>query len=92
LPGNVVERALADREMTLILVKARNFKWETAMALLFLAAKDHRINARDLDSMKEEFARLNTKTSQDVLSFYQDDKQAVAAQSDQRRLPQLYTL
>ncbi|MCP3462937.1 DUF2336 domain-containing protein [Bradyrhizobium sp. CCGUVB23] len=92
LPGNVVERALADREMTLILAKARNFKWETAMALLFLAAKDHRINARDLDSMKEEFARLNTKTSQDVLSFYQDHKQAMAAQSDQRRLPRSYAI
>jgi len=90
LPGNVVERALADGEMTLILAKARNFEWETAMALLFLAAKDHRINARDLDGMKEQFARLNTKTSQDVLSCYQDRKHAMAAKLDQRRLPQSY--
>src|SRR5262249_52727134 len=45
LPVGAVERALADPEMTLILAKARNFEWETAMALLFLGARDHRIKA-----------------------------------------------
>ena len=92
LPVEVVERALTDSEMTLILVKASNFGWETAMSLLFLGAKDHRINARDLERMKHEFARLNSKTSQEVLNFYQLRKQAVAVEAEQRRLPQLHSI
>jgi hypothetical protein len=94
LPVDVVERALVDNnsEMTLILAKALDFAWETTMSLLFLAAKDHRISARDLDGMREEFARLNTETSRSVLRFYRSRKDAVAAESDQRRLPQLHAL
>ena len=80
-----------NREMALILAKALNFAWETAMSLLFLGAKDHRISARDLEDMKEEYGRLNTDTSRSVLKFYQSRKDAAAAESDQRRLPQLHT-
>ena len=78
--------------MTLILAKALDFAWETAMALLFLGAKDHRISAADLDDMREEFARLNNETSLSVLRFYQARKHAAAVESDQRRLPQLHAL
>jgi uncharacterized protein (DUF2336 family) len=92
LPVGAVERALADPEMTLILAKAHNFEWETTMSLLFLGARDHRIKANDLDRMKEEFARLNTKTSQEVLSSYRSRKHAASAQLDQRRLPQLHSM
>src|SRR5712664_1037345 len=94
LPVDVVERALIDtnKEMTLILAKALDFEWQTAMSLLFLGAKDHRISARDLDDMREDFARLNTETSRSVLRFYQSRKNASAVESDQRRLPQLHTL
>ena len=54
LPVDVVERALVDnnREMALILAKALGFKWETAMSLLFLGAKDYRISSRDLDGLR----------------------------------------
>jgi uncharacterized protein (DUF2336 family) len=92
LPIGAVERALADAEMTLILAKASNLKWETTMSLLFLRVKDHRIKAGGLESLKEEFARLNTKTSQEVLSFYQSRKHAAATELDRRRLPQLHTV
>ena len=93
LPVGTVERALADPEMTLILAKARDFAWETTMALLFLGAKDHRIKSSQLDSLKDEFARLNTQTSRDVLNFYQIRKRELAGQSDQQqRLPQLHRI
>ena len=94
LPIDVVERALVDsnRELALILAKALDFAWVTAMALLFLGAKDHRISSRDLDDMREEFARLNTETSRSILRFYQSRKNAAAVESDQRRLPQLHAL
>jgi uncharacterized protein (DUF2336 family) len=91
LPFSAVEHALADPEMTLILAKSQKFAWETAMALLFLGAKDHRIKESDLDGRKQEFARLNMKTSQEVLSFYKSRRHASSAQSDQRRLPQLHS-
>jgi uncharacterized protein (DUF2336 family) len=92
LPINVVERALPDREMTLMLAKACNFAWETAMALLFLGAKDHRINAGDLADMKREFSSLSSSTFQEVLNFYQSRMQAVGAQSEWRRLPELHKI
>ena len=93
LPVDVVERTLTEssREMTMILAKALNFEWETTMSLLFLGAKDHRISARDLDHMREEFARLNTETSRTVLDFYKLRKHASAADSEQRHLPQLHS-
>jgi uncharacterized protein (DUF2336 family) len=94
LPVEVVERALVDTggELTLILAKALDFGWETAMALLFLGAKDHRISAGHLEDMKDQYARLNVDTSRDVLRLYQSRKSAIAAESDQRRLPQLHAL
>jgi uncharacterized protein (DUF2336 family) len=93
LPVDVVERALIEnnREMTLILAKALDFSWETTMSLLFLHAKDHRIAARDLDGMREEFIRLNTQTCRSVLEFYRSRKNAAAADCEDRRLPQLHT-
>jgi uncharacterized protein (DUF2336 family) len=93
LPVDVVERALIDKnkEVALILVKAIGFSWETAMALLFLGAPDHRIGAQDLEDMKREFAGLNIETSRSVLRTYQSRKQAVAADSEDRRLPQLHS-
>jgi uncharacterized protein (DUF2336 family) len=86
----VVERALVDAggELTLILAKALGFEWETAMALLFLGAKDHRISAGRLEDMKEQYARLNIETSRNVLRHYQSRKSAV--EPNQRRLPQLH--
>src|SRR5215475_4196533 len=92
LPFSAVEHALADPEMTLILAKSQKFEWETAMALLFLSAKDNRVKASDLDSRKQEFIRLDTKTSQEVLAFYKSRKAASSAESDQRRLPQLHSV
>jgi uncharacterized protein (DUF2336 family) len=78
LPGDVIERALVDRngEMLLVLAKALDFSWATTMSLLFLGAKDNRITAQDLNEMESEFARLNVETSRSVLEFYQSRKNA----------------
>jgi uncharacterized protein (DUF2336 family) len=91
LPFSAVEHALADPAIILILAKSQNFVWETTMALLFLGAKDHRINERDLENKKNEFSRLDRKTSQEVLSFYKSRRHASSARSGQRRLPQLHS-
>jgi uncharacterized protein (DUF2336 family) len=78
LPVGSVEHALADPEMVLILAKAKDFAWQTAMSLLFLGAKEHRIRARDLESFKNEFSRLDTSTSQDVLNSYRAHQKKAA--------------
>src|SRR5712692_2153902 len=87
LPGDVIERALADknREMILVLAKALDFSWATTMSLLFPAAKDHRITARNLNDMENEFDHLNIETSRSVLKFYQSRKNAARADSGLRR-------
>jgi uncharacterized protein (DUF2336 family) len=92
LPVDVVERALIDksRDALLILAKALGFSWETTMSLLFLGAPDHRILSQDLDGMRREFADLNVETSRSILKTYQSRKLAVAADSGERRLPQLH--
>jgi len=87
LPGDVIERALMDknREMVLVLTKALGFSWPTTMALLFLGAKDHRITAQDLNNMEKEFSHLNLETSRSVLKFYQTRKNTAGADSVPKR-------
>jgi hypothetical protein len=89
LPGDVIERALLDknREMLLILAKALDFSWTTTMSLLFLGAKDHRITARDLSDLESDYGRLKVETSRSVLEFYQSRKNAENADSNPKRQP-----
>ena len=89
LPGDVIERALLDknREMLLILAKALDFSWPTTMSLLFLGAKDHRITAQDLEDLENEFGGLNVATSLSVLECYRSRKNARSADSGVKRQP-----
>jgi uncharacterized protein (DUF2336 family) len=91
LPGDVIERALFDknREMLLILAKALNFSWATTMSLLFLGAKDHRITAKELSDLEKEFGRINVKTSRSVLEVYQSRKNAGDANPGVKPQPEL---
>lgn len=83
VPVDVVERALVEknREPVLILAKALNFSWTTAMALLFLGAPNYRITAGDLDQMKVDFLKLNVETSLRVLAVYRSRKETTADDS-----------
>jgi hypothetical protein len=94
LPGDVIERALLDknREMLLVLVKALEFSWATTMSLLFLGARDHRITAKDLNDLENEFGRLKVETCRSVLQFYQSRKNADGANSGLKREPAPHTL
>jgi uncharacterized protein (DUF2336 family) len=87
LPGDVIERALLDknRETLLILTKALDFEWATTMALLFLGAKDHRITAQDLRDLEDEYGRLDIETSRSVLAFYRSRKNGEAADAGEKQ-------
>ena len=91
LPGDVIERALLDRnrETLLILAKALEFSWATTMALLFLGAKDHRITAQELNDLERDYGRLNIETSRSVLKVYQSRKNAGDTAPDAKRQPAL---
>jgi uncharacterized protein (DUF2336 family) len=89
LPGDIIERALFDknREMLLVLTKALKFSWQTTMSLLFLGAKDHRITAQELQDTERAYGRINVETSQSVLKFYQSRKNPESTDSGTRRQP-----
>jgi uncharacterized protein (DUF2336 family) len=91
LPGDVIERALLDRnrETLLILAKSLDFSWATTMALLFLGAKDHRITAQELNDLERDFGRLNIETSRSVLKVYQSRKHDGDADTGTKRQPAL---
>lgn len=92
LPGDVIERAVLDRnrETLLILAKALEFSWETTMSLLFLGAKEHRITAQELRELESEFGHLNVETSRSVLEFYRSRKNADGlVHADPQRHPAL---
>ena len=91
LPGDVIERALLDRnrETLLLLSKSLDFSWATTMALLFLGAKDHRITAKELRDFERDYGRINIETSRSVLKVYQSRKQSGDADIDTKRQPAL---
>src|SRR5579872_1399196 len=73
LPDDLVGTgfALNNREMILVLAKALDFTWETAMAFLFMAAENHRISAGDLDTLRKAFERADVQASRDKMKGYQ---------------------
>jgi Uncharacterised protein conserved in bacteria (DUF2336) len=92
LPVNVTERALVDvtGDLLLVLTRAIGFSWTTAMALLFLGARDHQISASDLEAKNKEFETLSLKASKSIVEFYQSRKNLMAEDDSLRRLPQLH--
>ncbi|WP_298253871.1 DUF2336 domain-containing protein [Bradyrhizobium sp.] len=73
LPADVVEQMFVvnKRDMILVLSKAIGFSWETAMALLFLGAENHRISSSELEELKAEFKRADIRMSRGILEVYQ---------------------
>lgn len=90
LPSDVVDQALAlnNRDMILVLSKALDFSWETAMALLFLGAENHRISSNELDDLNAEFKRADVRMSRGILEVYQSHWRA--AEPERSRSPQLH--
>jgi uncharacterized protein (DUF2336 family) len=80
LPVDVVEQMLVvnNRDLILVLSKALEFSWDTAMALLFLGAENHRISASELDNLKSEFKRADVRMSRGILEVYQSHWRAEA--------------
>jgi uncharacterized protein (DUF2336 family) len=90
LPTEIVEQILVrnNRDMILVLSKALEFSWETAMSLLFLGADNHRIASSDLTDLKAEFKRADPRMSRGILEVYQSHWRATG--EEQPRSAQLH--
>ncbi len=73
LPADLADAAFSrnNRDMILVMAKALDYSWETAMSLLFLAAENHRIASSDLDKLKAEFERADADASRGILKVAQ---------------------
>ncbi|TKW76929.1 MAG: DUF2336 domain-containing protein [Bradyrhizobium icense] len=86
LPSDMIERALTgkSRELLLLVSKAQDFSWETAMSLLFLGAPEHRISGQELDALKVQFERLHVSSSREVLAHYRARKTGISPAGPKR--------
>ena len=76
LPAHIVERAVTERggETLMVLSKALNFEWETAMALLFLGAADSKLSRQKLDVLNQRYTDLSVQTARSVVQSLQAQK------------------
>src|SRR5579872_5462129 len=72
-PIEVAERAVlnANPGPVQIVAKAAGCNWKTVKALLLMRAADRRMTKMDLDRAEENYERLEVRTANRVLEFYQ---------------------
>lgn len=72
LPVGLIERTLAQgrHEQILLLAKALEFSWATALSLLQFQASDHTISQAKQDEYFASYSRMQIKTAQTALQFY----------------------
>jgi len=81
LAAHIVERAVSERsgETLMILSKALNFEWATAMALLFLGAEGNKTSRQQLDELNQRYADLSVQSARDVVHSLHAQKASSAA-------------
>ncbi len=72
-PIEVVERAVLNENpgAVQVIAKAAGCSWATAKALLLMTVADRRMSKMELDRAQENFERLERRTAQRVLEFYE---------------------
>jgi uncharacterized protein (DUF2336 family) len=87
LPSDIVERALTgkSRDFLLLMTRAADFAWETAMALLFLGAPGFQISSHELEGLKDQFTRLHVSSAREILAHYRERKTKISPSTP--RLP-----
>jgi uncharacterized protein (DUF2336 family) len=72
-PIDLVERALIDKgiDMILILVRAAGCSWITAKATLLMQAAGRGLSQQDMEVARKSFERLSVATARRVIKFYE---------------------
>src|SRR5580692_8857841 len=80
-PIEVAERAVLDEHpgAVQVVAKAAGCSWATVKSLLLMRAADRRMSKIDLDRARENFERLEVRTAERVLEFYDSRRQLYAA-------------
>jgi uncharacterized protein (DUF2336 family) len=71
-PIEMAERAVLNENpgVVQVIAKAAGCSWPTVKALLLMKATDRRMSRKELDQARENFERLETRTAERVLEFY----------------------
>jgi len=80
-PIEVAERAVLNENpgAAQVVAKAAGCSWATVKSLLLMRAADRRMSKIDLDRARENFERLEVRTAERVLEFYDSRRQLYAA-------------
>ena len=85
-PIEMAERAVLNENpgVVQVVAKAAGCSWATVKSLLLMTAADRRMSRVDLDRVRENYERLETRTAKRVLEFYDARRnvRTVASQSN----------
>jgi len=85
-PIEMAERAVLNENpgVVQVVAKAAGCSWATVKSLLLMTAADRRMSRVDLDRVRENYERLETRTAKRVLEFYdaRRNERTVASQSN----------
>ena len=87
-PIEMAERAVLNENpgVVQVVAKAAGCSWATVKSLLLMTAADRRMSRVDLDRVREDYERLETRTAKRVLEFY-DARRNVRTVASQSNVP-----
>ena len=87
-PIEMAERAVLNENpgVVQVVAKAAGCSWATVKSLLLMTAADRRMSRVDLDRVRENYERLETRTAKRVLEFY-DARRNVRTVASQSNVP-----
>ena len=87
-PIEMAERAVLNENpgVVQVVAKAAGCSWATVKSLLLMTAADRRMSRVDLDRVRENYERLETRTAKRVLEFY-DARRNVRTVANQSNVP-----
>jgi uncharacterized protein (DUF2336 family) len=87
-PIEMAERAVLNENpgVVQVVAKAAGCTWATVKSLLLMTAADRRMSRVDLDRVRENYERLETRTAKRVLEFY-DARRNVRTVASQSNVP-----
>jgi hypothetical protein len=87
-PIEMAERAVLNENpgVVQVVAKAAGCSWATVKSLLLMTAADRWMSRVDLDRVRENYERLETRTAKRVLEFY-DARRNVRTVASQSNVP-----
>jgi hypothetical protein len=81
---DLVERALLDEDMLLLLAKAAGCSWTTTRELLLMYAANRSLKPDDITLAFERYKKLSQQTARNIVTFYERRLKLRAADSNDK--------